>query len=216
MDQAVELRRRDSICVLVTPNKMIDPNLLQPPPVIVDVTVASAPPGAPPPSDWTVKLWAFVRKYILAPIPVLIIAVGAFILAMMGVKNLQVGGLIGKLLGRKAPEQKAIEVANSIPPGRLREDGSLITLDEPDSKGIAQAHVVAIKEPGLFDDPQVVKITPPGQTKPISIQVPDGVRAQDIQQVVIVKPQLMAVTVKSTSTVKADDVDALLAKYKKS
>lgn len=196
---------------------MIDPSQLQPPPVIVDVTVPSAPPEAPPPSDdWTVKLWALVRKYILAPIPVLIIVVVAFILAMLGVKNLQVGGLIGKLLGKKAPEQKALEVANSIPPGRLREDGSLIPLDEPDSKGITQAHVVAIKEPGLFDDPKVVKITPPGETKSISIQVPDGVRAQDIQQVVIVKPQIMAVTVKSTSTVRADDVDALLAKYKKS
>jgi hypothetical protein len=193
---------------------MIDPNLLQPPPVIVDVTQPSASPGAPPP-DWKTKVWGFVRKYVLAPVPVLIIVAVAFVLAMLGVKNLQVGGLIGKILGRRAPENKAIEVANSIPPGRVREDGSIINIGEPDSKGLTQAQVVAIKEPGLFDDPKVIKVTPPGETKPISIQVPDGVKAHDIETVVVIKPEVMAVTVKSTSKIKAEDVDDLLKKYKR-
>lgn len=189
---------------------MIDPNQLQPPPVIVDITQASASPP-----DWKTKLWGFVRKYVLAPLPVLVIVVVAFILAMLGVKTLQVGGLIGKILGRRAPENKAIEVANSIPPGRVREDGSIINIGEPDSKGLTQAQVVAIKEPGLFDDPKVIKVTPPGETKPISIQVPDGLKAHDIETVVVIKPEVMAVTVKSTSKIKAENVDSLLDKYRK-
>lgn len=187
----------------------IDPN--QPPPTIIDVTEPSAPPPSSGPG-WGIQVWTFIRKYVLAPLPVLIIVVVAFVLAMLGFKNLQVGGLIGKLLGRK-PSQKAVDVANSIPPGRVRADGSLIPLGEPDSKGIAQARVVAIEEPGLFDDPKVVKITPPGEKKPITIQVPDGVKAKDIDNVIVLRPEMHVVTVKDTSKVEAKRVEDLIAKY---
>jgi hypothetical protein len=191
---------------------MNDPDPPQPP-TIVDVTTEPLIPP-PPRQDWTTKVWAFVRRYILAPLPILIIAGGAFILAMLGFKNLQVGGLFGKLLGRKTT-QKATHVANSVPPERVRADGSIIPIGEPDSKGITQARVVAIQEPGLFDDPKVVKITPPGETKPISIQVPDGVKAKDVDNVIVLRPEVTAVTVKSASKIKAQRADDLLSRYEK-
>jgi hypothetical protein len=191
-----------------------------PTPVIIDITQPSDPPAPapqePPPSgpSWLAKLWAFIRKYVIAPIPVLVLIVGAALLIAMGVKDIQIGGLLGKLLGKKVTE-KAIDVANSIPPGRVREDGSLIPIGAPDSKGMTQAKVVAIEKPGIFSDPKTIRVTPPGATKPIEIAVPDGVKAKDIEHVVVVNQKITGVTVKNDSAVKAQDVDDLLAKYGK-
>jgi hypothetical protein len=95
----------------------------------------------------------------------------------------------------------------------MREDGTLINVGEPDSKGITQAKVVPIERPSFLSDPRVIKVTPPGASKPIEVQVPDGVRAKDVEHVVVISPQILAVTVKSSSTIKAQEVDDLLAKY---
>src|SRR5690606_26093127 len=93
-----------------------------PTPVIIDITQPSTPPTPPPEEPETpsalAKVWAFIRKYLIAPLPVLVLVVGAALLIAMGVKNVQIGGLLGKLLGKKVSE-KAIDVANSIPPGRV-------------------------------------------------------------------------------------------------
>lgn len=189
-----------------------------PTPLIIDVTQPStAPPPAPePPSKWK-RVWAFLRKWLVGPIPALLLVVGACILVAVGVKNVHIGGLLGKLLGKSSTTpHKAIEVANSVPPGRLREDGTIIKVGEPDSQGITQAKIVAIEKPGLFSDPRVIKVTPSGASQPIEIQVPDGVKAKDVEHVVVVTPQVLAVTVKSSSSVKAQDVDDLLAKYRRS
>jgi hypothetical protein len=199
-----------------------------PTPMIIDVTQPSSAPPAPPepptgisepppssprPSS-ALKLWPLLRKYVIAPIPVVVLVLGAALLILFGAKNIQVGGLIGMLLGKKVT-QKAIAVANSIPPERIRADGTLIHIGEADSKGITQAHVVAIEMPGLFSDPKTIKVTPPGATKPIEVAVPDGVRAQDVEHVIIVDQEIKHVTVKSTSSIRATDVDDLLAKYGK-
>lgn len=160
------------------------------------------------------KVWAFLRKYILGPIPALIVVAVAILLVMLGVKNLQIGGLLGAILGRK-DSKKAVDVANTVPKGRVREDGSLIKPGEPDSKGITQAKVVKIKKPGLFDDPTKVKIQDPDTGKNIEVDVPDGVKAKDVDQVIVVRPDIHAVTVRIDSPVTALDVDDLLNKYGK-
>lgn len=192
-----------------------------PTPLIIDVTPPSIAPSAPPPaqpppepSNWA-RVWAFLRKYLIGPLPALIVVVGAAILVALGAKNVQIGGLLGKLLGKSRTPHKAIETANSVPPGRVREDGTVINIGEPDSKGITQAKVVAIEKPGMFSDPKVIKITPPGAAKPIEVEVPDGVKAKDVEQVLVVTPEVIAVTVKSSSPIKGRDVDDLIAKYKR-
>lgn len=187
-----------------------------PTPVIIDVTppsVAPAPVPPEPPSKLA-KLWAFVRKYLLGPIPALLLVLGACVLVALGVKNVQIGGLLGKLLGKGPSPHKATETANSVPAGRVRADGALIPIGEADSKGITQAQILPIEKPGLLSDPRVIKVTPPGAAKPIEVEVPDGVRAADVEHLVVVTPQVLAVTVKSSSPIKARDVDDLLAKYK--
>lgn len=168
------------------------------------------------PTFWQ-NAWAWIKRVgraIAAPLPAIIIVVVAIILVVLGFKKLQIGGLLNKLFGKDdTGGKKVIDVANSIPEGRVDDKGNLIPLGKPDSQGITQAKVVPIEEPGLFDDPSKVKIVPPGETTPIEVKLPDGVKSQDVDKVVIVKPEVYAVTVKDTSKVTTKDVDDLLAKY---
>lgn len=159
--------------------------------------------------------WRWIKKIaraVLAPGVALLIVVGAVLLIVVGGKP-QIGGILGKLFGRERKAAKrAIDVANSVPKGRLDADGNIILPGEPDSKGVTQARVVPVELPGLFDDPGVVKVKPPGED-PIEVELPDGVKAKDVDQVVIVSPEVTVVTVKDTSTVTAKDVEDLLKKY---
>ena len=158
------------------------------------------------------SVWAWIRKWVLAPIPALILIALAIVLVAMGFKELKIGGLLSWLFGKK-DSKKAIDVANSIPEGRVDKSGRLIQPGTPDSKGVTQAVVVPIHEPGLFSDPSTVKVTPPGENKPIVVSLPDGVKAKDVDKVVMVKPEVYVVTVKDSSKVTSKKVDDLLAKY---
>lgn len=180
------------------------------------IAALNATSGAEKPPEkesfWS-QAWGWIRKYVLAPLPALIIVVVAIILIVLGVKNIQIGGLLDKLLGREKKGTKAIDKANSIPEDRVDDKGNVIPIGKPDSKGITQAKVVPIKQPGLFDDPNKVTIDDPDGGEPIDVVLPDGVKAKDVDKVVVVKPGKFAVTVKDSSPVTATDVDDLLSKY---
>jgi hypothetical protein len=168
------------------------------------------------PTFWQ-SVWAWLKRFgrwVYAPLVAIIIVVVVFILVALGDKNLQIGGLLGKLFGKGDPKgKKAIDVANSVPEDRVDDNGVIIKPGEPDSTGQTQAVVVPIEEPGLFDDPGKIKITPPGEDTPTEVVLPDGVKAKDVDKVIIVKPNVYAVTVKDNSGVNAKDVDDLLSKY---
>lgn len=154
--------------------------------------------------------WAAI--HLAAPGVALVIIIVAVLLVSMGFKELQIGGLLARLFGKK-PEHQAIDVANSVDPDRVDRDGKIIQPGTPDSKGQTQAVVVPIKEPGLFSNPDTVTFTPPGKTDPIEVQLPDGVKAKDVDKVVVVQPGKFVVTVRDDSAVPAKKVDDLLAKY---
>lgn len=150
----------------------------------------------------------------LAPGLALLVVIGAVLLASIGFKDLQIGGLLSKLFGKTPPGKAHLEVANSIPAGRVDKDGKLIPIGTPDSKGMTQVAVVPIEDTGgLFSNPNTVKITPPGETKPIEVALPVGVKAKDVDKVVIVQPEKLVVTVKDDSGIQATQIDDLLAKY---
>lgn len=161
--------------------------------------------------------WTWIKRAartIAAPLPAILLVVGAILLIALGVKNVQIGGLLAKLFGKEDKGgPKAIDVANTVPADRVDKNGNLIPIGTPDSKGITQAQVVPIQQPGMFDDPTEVKVVPPGQTEPIVVKLPDGVKASDVDKVVVVKPEVYAVSVRSSSSVTGKDVDDLLAKY---
>jgi len=148
-----------------------------------------------------------------APLVVILIALAALMLVALGLKNVQVGGLIAALFGKKDPKHTAIDIANSVPSGRVDGDGKLIPVGTPDSKGMTQAPVVAIESPGVFSNPDTVKFTPPGESKPVEVKLPDGVKANDVEHIVVVKPDTFVVTVKDSSGVTGQKIEDLLKKY---
>lgn len=161
------------------------------------------------------KVWAWVRKYLFAPLPVFLVVAGAIILVVLGAKNVQIGGILAKLTGKKTDGKKAVDVANTIPEDRVDAAGKVIPLGTPDAKGLTQAVVVSIEPPGMFSNPDHVVIQDPVANKPVVVELPTGVKAKDVDKVVVVSPEIHVVTVKNTSTVKAKDVDDLLSKYGK-
>jgi hypothetical protein len=167
-------------------------------------------------------LWSFIKKVspkLLGPIAALVVIAVSILLVSMGFKELQIGGILGKLLGKKGgsnPDKGPIvETANTIDPKRVDADGKLIPQGVPDSKGDTQAVVVPIKPPGIFSDPSQVVFTAPGGTKPTVVDLPEGVTNKQVDQVIVVQPNVVAVTVKDTSPVSKQTVDDLLKKYRK-
>jgi hypothetical protein len=145
-------------------------------------------------------------------LPALLLVIGAIVLVMLGVKNLQIGGLLARLLGKSGSDKKAVDVANTIPKDRVDKDGKLIPVGTPDEHGITQAKVVSIEPPGLFSNPKQVTIKAEDGTKHV-VDLPTGVRARDVDKVVIVKPEIFAVTVTDSSKVPKKTVDDLLKRY---
>lgn len=158
------------------------------------------------------SVFKWVGVKLLAPGVAVLLIIGVVILVAMGFKEIQIGGLLGKLFGKKEP-QKATDVANTVDPDRVDKDGRLIQPGTPDSNGHTQAVVVPIKEPGMFSDPRTVVFTPPGETKPQVVTLPDGVTNRDVEHVIVVSPEIKVVTVKDSSGVPAKTVDDLLKKY---
>lgn len=152
-----------------------------------------------------------IAAKLLAPGVALLIVAGAVVLVAIGFKELRIGGLLAKLFGSK-PDRQAIDVVNTIPEGRVDARGNLIPIGQPDSAGITQIQVVDIEPPGLFSNPDTVIIKPAG-ADPIEVALPVGVKASDVQSVVIVNPKVTVVTVRDSSGVSVQTVDHLLAKY---
>lgn len=164
-----------------------------------------------PESFWVLS-WRWIKRYVLAPLPAILIVAGAILLVILGAKNIQIGGLLGKLFGHKKPEgQKAIEVVNSVPEDRIDPNGKVIPIGTPDAKGITQAEVVPIEQPGIFSNPDQVVIKKGEET--VVVDLPEGIQAKDVDKVIIVKPEVLAVTVKDSSKVDTRTVDDLLTKY---
>lgn len=156
----------------------------------------------------------WVAQKLLAPGVALIIVVVAVVLVAMGAKDLQIGGLLARLLGKKAEGDGKIDIANTVDPDRVDKNGKLIPPGTPDSQGSTQAVVVPIENSGgLFSNPDTVKFTPPGEDKPREIKLPDGVTAKDVDKVIVVQPEKFVVTVKDNSKVSGQDIDDLLKKY---
>jgi hypothetical protein len=179
--------------------------------------MGDVPPPLPP-------LWQEIKKQVVtacrwlakifvAPGIALVVIAIAVLLIVFGFKNVQIGGLLGKLFGKKNPEDRDIDIANTVPEDRIDKDGKIILQGQPDSKGITQAVVVPIENPGLFSNPSTVSFKPPGGEKPVEIKLPDGVRAKDVDKVVVIKQNQFVVMVKDSSGIKAEKIDSLINKY---
>jgi hypothetical protein len=99
---------------------------------------------------------------------------------------------------------------NAILPGPLSgSDTALINYSRTPYQGDAWGAT------STFSDPNQVVFTAPGDTKPTVIDLPEGVKSKDIEQVIVVKPEVYVVTMKDNSEISTTRVDDLLAKYRK-
>jgi len=165
------------------------------------------------------KIWntcKAIAKALWAPLGVVLLVVIGAILTAAGVKGVQIGGLLGGLLGKKKPTdlKAVIKTANSIPKERVDSQGTPIQIGVEDANGVKQVPVAEIESPGVFSDPTVVKFTPPGETKPVEVQLPTGVKAQDVEHAMVVSQDNFVVTVKNDSKVSPKDVQDLLKELK--
>lgn len=165
--------------------------------------------------DHVVTAAKWVWRVLGAPIVLVVLVIGAGLLVAAGMKNLQIGGLIGALFGKKSPEKTVIDVANSVAKDRVDSNGKLIPVGQADEHGMTQAAVVPIANPGLFSNPDTVTFTPPGpEAKPVEVKLPTGVKSSDVEHVIVVQPDKFVVTVKDSSGISAQRVDDLLKKYR--
>jgi hypothetical protein len=163
-------------------------------------------------------IFSWMAQHLLAPVVAILLVLGAVLAFVLGIENVGIGGLLGRLFGKGTPgndPKKVIDIANSIDPDRIDKNGNLIQPGVPDSKGDTQVVVVPIDNPGPLSDPNKVTFTAPGDTKPTEVVLPDGVTAKDVEHVVIVSPTVTAITVKDNSGIQAQTVDDLLKKYGK-
>jgi hypothetical protein len=178
------------------------------------------PTPAPEPTFWG-TVWSKLKAILswmaiklAAPGVALVVIVVAVLLVSMGFKELQIGGLLAKLFGKTADVKADPNVANTVPSTRVDQNGNLIPQGTPDSTGQTQAVIVPIENTGgLFSNPDTVKVTPPGSDQPIVVQLPTGVKANDVDKIIIVSPTQVVVSVKDNSGIPAQKIDDLLRKY---
>lgn len=109
-----------------------------------------------------------------------------------------------KLSGKS---QTSIEIANSIDPDRIDHNGNLIPIGAVDTNGMVQGKVVEIDR--VEDNSVIIK---DGDVE-VSIPLPTGVTEKDLDKVVVLTPGQFIVTVKSTSTISAQNIDDILKRY---
>lgn len=132
----------------------------------------------------------FFIRYPLATAATVLLVVGAVLLAAFGQK-IQIGGLLGKLWGKK--EQDGEKPVVTPPPDRVDDQGKPIEPGKSDDGGWVQAPVVLpIKPPSILSDPNKVVVVEPGG-KEVEIPLPKGVKNTDIKEVILIAPNVYQV-----------------------
>ena len=133
------------------------------------------------------RLYQIIIHYpIAAALTVLIVVFAVFMLATG--RTIQIGGLLGKIWGKK-PIQNSREI---VPEDRKDEAGKPIPVGESDKEGFVQAPAVEIKPPGIFSNPNTVKIVEPnGKEK--EIQLPVGIKNSSVKEVTVIKPNIVEI-----------------------
>jgi hypothetical protein len=149
------------------------------------------------------KFKDFLIKYpyaIAATIAVVIFAVFAAIFK----QDMQIGGILDKLWGRK---RKSDHDVRAVPPkDRIDDKGNPIEPGDSDKDGWVQAPEIPIKKPSIFDSPDTIKIIHPEKGE-IEVKLPEGVKNKDVAKVVIIAPNIIEVRNKDKPKI---DVDKLL------
>ena len=136
------------------------------------------------------KLYSYAVRYPLAAAATILIIVGSVFMIAAG-RKVQIGGVLGWLWGKK--RETAPDVRLLPPPDRKGPDGKLIDPGKSDEKGFVQVPVqVLIEDPGLFSDPNTIVLNHPDRGREV-VDLPTGVKNEDIKQVVEISPKVYQV-----------------------
>lgn len=156
-------------------------------------------------AKWLVNL---MLRYPLAT-AVTVILVAVAVVALTSGKTLQIGGLLGKIWGKKPKPS-----VRGVPPKeRKDEGGEPIQPGEPDEKGWVQAPVsTEIVEPGIFSDPGKIEVVHP-EKGTVTVELPEGVKNEDVREVVEIEPDIYEVRNRDKGKT-TEELDDLLGKLK--
>lgn len=133
------------------------------------------------------RLFKLAIQYPLATAASVFVVIGAVLLMIFGKREIQIGGILGKLWGKKPIESRVIP-----PEERKTPDGTPILPGQSDKEGFVQAlPTTTIKNPGLFSDPKIVVIQNAG--KEVKIPLPVGVRNKDVAEVTIIDTNVVEI-----------------------
>lgn len=115
--------------------------------------------------------------------------------------DVQLGGLLGRIWGRKPPSpEDGGPILLPPPPGRVDPDGKPIQPGQPDERGFVQVPaVLPIDDPHVFSDPSTVTVTDGGRQ--VVLPLPEGVQNKDVKGVIVVSPNVYQVANKDAPSV---------------
>lgn len=120
-------------------------------------------------------------------------------------EKFQIGGILGNIWGKKPESDPRVTVV----PGRVNKNGEVIRPGESDDEGFVQAPVkMDIEPPGIFSDPTTIVIKHPEKGN-IVLNLPEGVKNEEVNEVVEIKPDVYEVRNNDTG-VNPDDVLSIL------
>lgn len=155
----------------------------------------------------------WLLRYPLALIISMGVIVVAVILLAAGVGDrFNVGGIIGKLFGKRGADdpEDQIKIANEVPEDRVDEDGNKISLETEDEEGWKQKEVKQIDRSGNpFRDKSKIQVQD-GRGNEKILKLPKGVKDLDVEKVIEVKPKVYDIVVKEAPKPVDDDVISYL------
>lgn len=121
-----------------------------------------------------------------------VVVVAVAVLCVVFKIDVQVGGLLGRLWGKKPGPEDGGPVLLPPPPGRVDDSGNPIQPGQPDDKGYVQLPaVLPIEPPHVFSDPSTVTVVDGG--KKVVLPLPEGVKNGDVKGVTVVSPNVYQV-----------------------
>ncbi len=157
----------------------------------------------------------FLIQYPIALIAAAFVIVIGLALMYLGVKDINIGGILKWLFSRPGYTHTTLAASNTIPTHRVDTEGNKIPVGAPDQNGWTQWEVQPYKPPASpLRDRTVVSVTSPTTGNPVDSKLPDGVKDTDVEQVVEVKPEVFVVKTNNESKVHARDLLDRLPKPK--
>lgn len=149
-------------------------------------------------------LKSFVKSKPVALVISLFVVIGGIFLFVFN-KNLQIGGILGSLLGQKKTDLRA-----TVAEDRTDAAGKSIAPGQSDANGYTQAPIsTSIKAPGLFSDPSQLVIDHPVKGKQ-TIQLPVGVTNKDVAEVTEIDSNVYEIKNHDSSSVDTKKLLAIL------